>query len=153
MTDIHVHNHYNTDPEVLRRLGDIGRAQTAIFRLLRELREDTMTDFAALEAAVSAATTAENSGTVAIQGLVQSVTDLTAQLNLNAGDQAKVDAFVAQLNAATPGLAAAIPANTTPPAGGTDTTAGGQGGDTLPAGGGADSFKGGAGLPPDAPAV
>ena len=82
-------------------------------------------NFDKLAAEVARNTSVDASAVAAIQGLNTNVQELKAQiaeLIANGGDpaaiQAAIDAFAEQMAASTDALAAAIPANTTPPADG-----------------------------------
>lgn len=100
---IHIHHHRESDSEVLRRLDVLSRKLDLALRNMEKI----MATIAEVEAAVARNTDAENSVVTLLEGISQQLKDAKA-----AGDPAALDKVIAELDANTAKLAAAVTNNT-----------------------------------------
>lgn len=98
---IHVHHYIERDYEVLSRLDVISRKIDLILGSMRNI----MASMADLQAAVSRNTDAEDAVIVLLKGISQQLKDAK-------GDPVAIDAVVAQIDANTAKLGAAVVENT-----------------------------------------
>lgn len=101
---MHIHVYHHADPAVEHKLDQI-------LNVLAEIKEIVMTDFSKLQTEVNDISNTDDAVLALIDGLV-------AQLKA-APDQDAVDAIVSNLESKRTQLAAAVTANTVPPAPGT----------------------------------